>query len=286
MIEWVNEDIGFFVGPVSIGVVKTDGEFFLIDTGIDNSAVNKVVKELTNVPSGAFITHHHADHMGGISKLNSLGVKEIYVPENEYPFFMHPFLEPFYFCGFFPPKSLKNRHLMARPATYAKPLKGDPISHIVPIPSKGHSLDHMSYFYNGVLFSGDLVFKSEIIEKHGILFTSNPQQTIDSIKSVKRHKFDAVILGHGGLIDSRSDALNVFDTNIEHYRNVQNTILSSIPESGIPFDNVVTKTLGNLSLKKANMTQFILYRHTILGYVSNFLEDGLIVYDNGDLKLA
>ena len=81
MVNWVQEGIGVIESAVNIGIVNKTESSFLIDTGIDNSAINKILKTINFELDGALITHHHSDHMGGCSKLESLGIDKLYGPK-------------------------------------------------------------------------------------------------------------------------------------------------------------------------------------------------------------
>ena len=121
MVNWVQEGIGVIESAVNIGIVNKTESSFLIDTGIDNSAINKVLKTIDFDIDGALITHHHADHMGGCAKLESLGIDKLYGPKDELEFFTNPLIEPFtMFGGSYPPKKLRNRHLEAKPSQKIK----------------------------------------------------------------------------------------------------------------------------------------------------------------------
>ncbi|RMG20000.1 MAG: MBL fold metallo-hydrolase [Methanobacteriota archaeon] len=279
VITYIDDQVAFVEGPVNIGIINSDQGTVLIDTGIDNSIMNKVIKQIGRKPIAALVTHHHADHMGGISKLNSLGISHIFTPPREIPFFMDTFLEPLIFCGFHPPKELTNRHLMAKPAKTIHPISEQPFSSIKAISTPGHSIDHFAFLVGKTLFSGDSVFKEETIEKHKLLFASNPNEATESIIKISKLDIDHLALGHGGAITGKKEIKDACKINIEHYQTVAQSILRQIPEQGGEIHEIVGWIYEALKLKKEKITQYILYRHTILGHISNLITKGKLEFD-------
>lgn len=271
MISSINDKIAIAQGPVTIGIVNTPKGPILIDTGIDNSAINKVLKRIEEKPIAAFITHHHADHMGGVSKLNSLNINQIFVPPREIPLFTDTLLEPLIFCGFHPPKQLTNRHLMAKPAKEVMPITEHPFHQITPISTPGHSIDHFSLLVDKSLFCGDAMFNNETIEKHKLLFASNPEEAKNSVAKISKLDIDFLVLGHGGVINDQHEIKDTIKINIEHYQTMEELILGTVPEKGGQVHEIVDLVIKSLPLKTETLTQYILYRHTILGYLSNLL---------------
>ncbi|MHA2032849.1 MAG: MBL fold metallo-hydrolase, partial [Candidatus Kariarchaeaceae archaeon] len=208
MVKWVSETIGALEGAVNIGVVNTGEEAFMIDTGIDNSAINKVMKSIDFEINGAIITHHHADHMGGCNKLESLGISNLYGPQDELELFTKPYIEPFtMFGGSSPPKKLRNRHLEAKPSESILSASENPFGRHISCP--GHSPGHTAYLVDDVLFSGDAAFTQETIEKYNLLFAVNPKLASESLDVLEKTKFSMMIPGHGPLAEDRNTAIDV-----------------------------------------------------------------------------
>ncbi len=276
MLIQIEDQVSLFEGPVTVGVIESDQGKILIDTGLDNSLVNKILKRLDEIPIAALITHHHADHMGGISKLNSLGVNHVYAPSREIPLFTDPFLEPLIFCGFHPPKHLTNRHLMAKPAKVVQPMSNLAFPQIKPMPTPGHSIDHHAFQMQKILFCGDAVFNEETIEKHRLLFASNPIQARESVEKISKLNLEYLVLGHGGYISGRNEIQDTLRLNIEHYNSAEQKILGSISEQGSEIHEIVANAFDNLNLERRNITQYILYRHAILGHISGLIAQGKV----------
>lgn len=278
MVTWLSDNIGAISSAVNIGIIRSDKGDFLVDTGIDNNAVNKVLKSIDTDIDGAFVTHHHADHMGGCSKLLSLGKNQIYGPKDELAFFNKPFLEPFtMFGGAYPPNILRNRHLEARECNDIKSSSKIPLGEDIPTP--GHTPGHIAYLYDEILFAGDAAFTQETIEKYKLLFAVDPKQAAKSAEKLQNIEFDAMVSGHGPIIEDRKTAIRVLSDTVLHYQNTRELILSIIGERH-PMNSIVSRIIEELEIddivQDRGYLQFILYQVPIRGYISNLLDDELI----------
>jgi len=274
MDNWLSEQVGFLPGAVNIGFIRGEWGTYLIDTGIDNSSVNKAVRASGEV-TGAIVTHHHADHIGGLNKLEKKGISDLYAPANELDFIRHPSNEPYtMFGGGIPPKLLKNRHLEAKPCKSVRPCTEQNI--VEPVPTPGHTIDHHAYLFDGYFFTGDAAFTNETIEKYGLLFAVDPQTAADSANAMRSQKFEQMIPGHGPLQEQRSDAFEVLDATANHYRSTAERVLSILGES-LPIKDYIAVTMDQLAIsdivKARGFIQYILYQVPLMGYLSNLLDE-------------
>ena len=274
MISWITDNIGYEPSAVNIGVIETKSELHVVDTGLDNSAINRVIKQSNKPIRGAFITHHHADHMGGCRKLQIGFNAKIFSPKFEREFFTAPYLEPFsIFGGAVPPKFLRSKHLQAKAIQKVENAQENTLVTVVETP--GHSPDHYAYLFEDIIFAGDSVFTEQTIEKYKLLFAVNPEQAVNSLMKLREVNFDVMILGHGELQESKSEALSSIDRTKESYLASKETILETVGES-MKFSNYTEaclKTLGiDLIVAERGVIQFYLYRVSLLGYLSNFID--------------
>lgn len=279
MIEYLADSIGYLPSAVNIGVVKVGEKGFLIDTGIDNTAMNKALKEVDFSVTGAIITHHHADHMGGASKLATLGVNKIYGPKNEVELIKEPMRGIPYsmFGGAAPPKELRNRYLEARPAVVLPATEANLDQPIQYVESPGHSLSHAAYIIGDILFAGDAVFATETIDKYGLLYVVDPKKAVRSLEELAKQDFSAMILGHGPAAHSRQEALDTIKGTKEHYEQTTDKILAIIGE-GMDYRDYAQKVMEEYSLAEAltargGVTQYFLFQTSIMAHLSNLLDD-------------
>ncbi len=284
MMKWFTEEIGCFSGPVTVGIIRRGKGYYIVDSGIDNSLINKITKIIGQPPIGALVTHHHTDHMGGLSKLQNMGINDIYVPEQEIPFFENPLLQPIMLSGYFPPKILQNKHLMARPIKAPKRAQTLPQDIASTIETPGHSIGHRCYLADNVLFAGDAIFHQSVIDKHRILFATNPRQAHDSALKLLNSRFDSLVLGHGQPIIEKEEARILIHQTAQHYQLIQQLILENISENGTSPEDLIRKVSHELGLQQDSVVQMILTRHTIWGHIANLIDlDAIILGIEGKL---
>jgi glyoxylase-like metal-dependent hydrolase (beta-lactamase superfamily II) len=274
VLKWISDNIAVFQAPVNIGLVKIENNHYLIDSGIDNFIVNKIVKSIDGGVSGAFITHHHADHMGGVNKLNQMGVNDIFVPEAEIPFFNHTYLEPLSIFGGHPSKHLRNRHLESKPALNVNIFDASPVKEIKAVETAGHSLQHTSFLFEDVLFAGDAIFDSQIINKYKLLFASNPLQASNVLDMIRELDWDVMVLAHGG-IHEKKEALDSINATRNHYVETSQLMLS-MTDRPTKLSDLTSKLIQSLNLSEIvdqrGLTQYYLYEHTVKGYISELVD--------------
>ena len=276
VIEEFSEEASAFLAPVNIGIINVSNDKFIaIDTGIDNSGLNKIIKSTGKTPEMILITHHHSDHMGGARKY--CGKIPVYCPLGELGLIQNPLMEPTIFFGAIPPSMLRNKYLMARGCPTAALFNTNALEEIgiTLISTPGHSLDLHSVMIGHVLFASDSFLPKEIIERHGLLFLTHPSQATASMEQLLKYNPSVIIPGHGKPIFDRKEMKETITSTIEHVQHVKNTLLATIGEK-----NALDKTvkeglkaiLGEEVLREFPMWRYFLNRHVILNYIAE-LED-------------
>ncbi|MDH5644893.1 MAG: MBL fold metallo-hydrolase [Candidatus Heimdallarchaeota archaeon] len=288
MTTWITENIGVITGAVNIGLIRHNG-IYLVDTGIDNTAINKVIKQLNEPVGGAIITHHHADHMGGLNKLESLGITQLYGPEKEIELITNPLIEPYsMFGGSFPPKKLRNRHLEAKPCKSIKPLHALTFGEIVNCP--GHTIDHSAFLKDKILFSGDAAFTQETIEKYQLLFVIDPLTAIHSLETLKQIDFEVMVPGHGPILESKKDAIDVLNSTLQHFKDIIEQAKAVIGKS-LDLELFVPKMINSLELnniiENRGIIQYYLYQVSIQGCLQALMDEGFVdlQFEQGKAKI-
>jgi hydroxyacylglutathione hydrolase len=134
-----------------------NGHCLIVDPG-DAAPVEQFLEERQLTPSAILITHHHPDHIGGISRLQQRWSLPVYGPAREnIPGQTHPLTE------------------------------GDTVSLQAPaveftvMETPGHTLGHIAFFAEKlpepILFCGDTLFSSGC----GRLFEGSPAQMLASL---------------------------------------------------------------------------------------------------------
>ena len=140
---------------------------------VDPGTSEEVIKfhENNNLhPTAILITHHHNDHVGGLSKLIETYNVSVYAPQNK----------KFKF-DFMPVKENDEIKLFNNALT----LK------VAEVP--GHTLDHIIYFGDGMLFCGDTLFSFGC----GRVFEGSYEEMFHSVMKVKKLPAETIIYcGH------------------------------------------------------------------------------------------
>lgn len=142
---------------------KNSNNLALVDPGDARVCIDFIEKN-SLILTSLLITHHHADHIGGIKELYHYCQQhqwplEIYTPSNE-----------------------------SIPHASVKLVEGDTVTldglettfNIIDIP--GHTLGHIAYYQDNVLFCGDTLFSAGC----GRIFEGTAQQMFDSLNKLKK----------------------------------------------------------------------------------------------------
>jgi hydroxyacylglutathione hydrolase len=136
---------------------------FVVDPGDAAPVISRLeANDLTL--EGILITHHHADHQGGIAELTACWPVEVYAPANE---------------------SITG---CTRPLLGGEQIEvlGQMVS-VMAVP--GHTLGHLAYLAPGALFCGDTLFGAGC----GRLFEGTPEQMSASLDSIAALPDDTLV---------------------------------------------------------------------------------------------
>lgn len=224
----ISELCSYIPGPTKIGVVQLGGgEVCLIDSGNDKSAgraVRRLLEEQGWSLRAIFNTHSHADHIGGNQYLQAQTGCRIYAPAAECPFVRHPFYEPAFLYGGFPPKALQNKFLMA-PASEAEPLTAaalPPGFEIIPLP--GHSFEMVGFRTpDDVVFVADSIMSRSTLEKYRISYTCDIAAHIRTLEMLPTLRAALFVPSHA---EVTADIAPAASYNLEQMQHTAQLILS------------------------------------------------------------
>lgn len=163
--------------PANIGLYVENGRAILIDSGNDDEAGRQLAKLIAEQGWSLELivhTHSNADHIGGNAFLQKKTGCRIAATALEAPFIHHPPLEAAFLYGGFPLPALRNKFLMAKPSTVTDLIaESGPIldTGLQALPLPGHYFGMIGIRTpDDVLFLGDSLFASEIIDKYPLFF--------------------------------------------------------------------------------------------------------------------
>ncbi|QVL45478.1 MAG: hydroxyacylglutathione hydrolase [Methylophilaceae bacterium] len=148
-----------------IWLLHNGHDAIVIDPG-DSAPVIAALKALHLTLSAILITHHHADHIGGVSNLKEHYSVPIYAPGYEqFPF----------------------QHIAVREGDHIDLPALDLTLSVLWLP--GHTLGHIAFFNQDYLFCGDVLFGAGC----GRLFEGTPAQMLHSLNRLKSLKTDTKV---------------------------------------------------------------------------------------------
>ena len=191
----------------SIGLyIFKDRHCLLIDSGANQTQGREILGILAQegwTLYAIFNTHAHADHTGGNHYLQRKTRCRIYASAIEAAFIQQPLLIPYTMYGAYPPKLLRGKYFMPQPSQVNDtvhpswmPINGQGFEML---DLGGHTLGHMGIRTpDNVVFAGDSLLASEILNSSPFLYLANPDQQLATLEKIKAEDSALLYLAHGG----------------------------------------------------------------------------------------
>ncbi|WLD94969.1 MBL fold metallo-hydrolase [Alkalihalobacillus sp. AL-G] len=288
----INHNCYYFNGPVNIGYVNVGDHGLLIDTGIDQQAMKRIIRMLDDrsLPiTHLFITHAHADHYGGANYLQKK--KRIYTiaPAVEESILQNPIIEPIYLSqGNRPLIDMRNKFLEGSPVR---------VDHIVSegmmklgqfeldlIALPGHSINQLGVKVGNILYAADSYFSEEQLNKHRIPFIIDANATLATLEKLLSMGVEGSIPGHG-VYEVEVDKTII--TNYDHHVSIIESmyrILSNYPD-GCSFETIMSEMCRKWNVHLPSVSVWSLYRTAIFSYLIKGIEDKKIEMTVKDFNL-
>lgn len=261
-----------------IGVVTHDDKALLIDSGLDENLIRKVVNALGNegVSVAAVVnTHAHADHIGGNAWVAKRTGCQIAAPAYEHCFVERPELEPYTLFGAAPPKALQGKFLQAQPSRVdhvmqegAQTIAGFDIrTHAL----GGHSVGQMGIEVDGALFVGDALLPEATLAKYGLVFAVDPVSARASTERLATLTGPTVVSYHGGVVDDVAKAVRA---NVEAMRAAEAAVLAFLARAPASAEDVLDHLLDAFPPAQLTVELHALQAATVRGYLAALERDG------------
>ncbi len=179
-------------GGVNIGVLAgEDGQFILVDTGLNDTSAKKALKAVREELGGEvrFIltTHAHADHYGGNATVVKRTNACVYAPPFDEAFLRYPLLQPaMLFGGADPLDALRGNFLLADPSPVDRLMQvgTNAIAGLAveAIPLYGHSPGQLGYVIGDVFFCADVVLPQNVLDKYRIPYLFSLTDHLDALQ--------------------------------------------------------------------------------------------------------
>lgn len=198
-------------GKRVLGIIPTTAHAYrigvtLVDAGPPNKAA-RIIGHFDDDIEHVILTHHHEDHVGAAARLGNQGA-HIYAPEDA----IAPLKNP-------PDKLGYQDRLWGRP----EPVEAEPVGKRVttpdvtlePIPTPGHSRDHVAYLEpdRAWLFTGDAWLGRRDILRSG----ERLDAMLSSLETLKGLGAQRLFPGHGSIQENPTQAIQ---GTIDHYEDL------------------------------------------------------------------
>ncbi len=254
--------------PSKIGLVRFgENEVIAIDSGNNKDAAKKVLKHVDANGwklKAVYVTHSHADHIGGCRLMQDRTGCRVYARGLECDFTNHPLLEPMSLYGGFPPEELRSRFLMAQECK-AEPLTDSCLPDgmtLLELP--GHSYDMVGFRTpDGNAYIGDSVSSAETLQKYGIGYLWDVGaylRTLDTLPTLEAKQF---IPAHAPVCTEIGPLAQL---NQEAVQNTAAQILTLCAEP-TPFDELLKRVFDAFGMTMT-AEQYALIGSTLRSYLS------------------
>ena len=274
LFEQVNPTVRYARAPTAIGVVTHGDRALLVDSGLDENLVRKVLNALAaeGVQVAAVVnTHSHADHCGG----NAFVCKRcpdarVYAPHYEHFFIERPDLEPYTLFGAPGPSSMRGKFLQAAPSKVdhavtqegVRDVEGFQVRfHALP----GHSVHQMGVEVDGVLFVGDAILPPQVVEKYGLVFSVDPLEARASARRVLDVAPRDVVAYHGGHLE---DVAAAVQAQAGHVEEAEARVLALLARGPATAEEVLVDLLDRFPPSHETIELHALQAATVRGYLS------------------
>lgn len=273
----IKDNIGYIVSSTNIGIVLDGENVLAIDTGLDKRSSNLIIKflEKNNLKLQYLLnTHSHSDHTGGNFYLQEETGCKIIAPNLEDYFVQNQFLKPYYiYSGSKPPKQLTNKFMQAKESKVFKTIeKEETFSFgkytIKSINLNGHTLNHLGFLVNGILFSGDTLIGENKLSKTKMSYYIDVENLLNSFNIIENLEFDFLVPSHGSHSQKNRD---IIDFNREKVALINRLILDNTKED-ISEEILFSKVFNELGMKIRTLTEFYLMKPTLMAHIS-YLND-------------
>ncbi len=244
--------------PSKIGLIRIDDtNVCLIDSGNDKEVGRKVRQILDKNAwnlQAIYITHAHADHIGGNNYLQKQTQCKIYAPTIHAAFANTPFLEPSFLYGAMPPKDLQNKFLLAQESVVQTLDEACLPAGLSSLPLPGHFFDMVGYkTSDDVVFLADCLLSSDILDKYKVPVIYDVEQYLITLEKVKNMQAKVFVPSHAQVTE---DISALAQYNIDKVSEVADALCALCAQPMI-FEDVLQKTFHMYDLVM-NFNQYVL----------------------------
>jgi glyoxylase-like metal-dependent hydrolase (beta-lactamase superfamily II) len=273
-------------GPTNIGVFVARSaragqpeRAVLVDSGNDDDAGKRILRACDTAGlkiSYIANTHSNADHCGANALLQARTGCKIGAPRLEAAFIEEPIREAAFLWGGFPPPSLRNKFLVAKPSRVNDLLEAPcavPDTGIEAIPLPGHFLGQVGYMTpDRVFFAADAAASPVILAKYKYYVVYDVAAHLATLDMLATLDADWIVPSHA---EPTREAGPLIEANKAMILEIGDRILELCGRGSATIEVLIEKLASSLGLE-LNHTQYALLGMTLRSYLSWQADRGFV----------
>jgi glyoxylase-like metal-dependent hydrolase (beta-lactamase superfamily II) len=283
MLQQLSERVFVAPGGVNIGVIYTpDDGALMVDTGLNDSAARKVLRELDagrRKLVAIVTTHGHADHFGGNAFVVKRTGAPVYAPAWDETVLRYPLFQPLtLFAGADPPESMRGSFMLAEQSPVDVIYNAGPLEvagvQLEAISLAGHSGNQMGILIDDVFFCADVVFPERVIERYRMPYLYSVRDHLASLERALTIPHRVAVPGHGPLLEPIDAAVEM---NTALVQRVADMVVEICAEPRMP-EEVLAELLTRLDAAPADPPAFYLLHPTAFAYLTHLEAEGRVTH--------
>ena len=258
--------------PSKIGIIFTgDDTAVAIDSGLDKDVAKRVLRRLDEAGkhlTDVFVTHSHADHIGGNALLQERTGCRILAPEIECDFVNHPILEPQFLFGANPTKDLLGKFFFAEKSSAEVLSESVLPDGVKAVSLPGHCFNMVGFVTDdGVFYIADCLSSKATLEKYGVGYIYDIKSYLETLEAIKHIDCKYYVPSHAEVTEDISD---LADFNAQTVLTIGGAIVEILARP-LTFDDLLSEVFTKFNITM-NFQQYALVGSTVKSYLT-WLQD-------------